>query len=261
MKIRLDTRRSPPPSLWRTLSPRPPRSPIRSRPRAGKLSGVTLPSGVRAFKGIPFGAPPVGDLRWKEPQPVAKWDGVRKADQFGNVCVQPLAADPRAEQRHRRSARLAEDQRGLPVSERVDAANRADDRQPVMVWIFGGAYTEGGGSSQHNDGESLAKKGVVARHVQLPPRTVRLLRASGAHEGVGPERVGQPGAGRQHRRAAVGEDEHRGVRRRPEQRDDLRRVRRRRDGWRAGRIAGRQRPVPSRDQPRAAHGWGSAWDR
>src|SRR5262245_20802048 len=54
---------------------------------AGLVSGVTLASGVRAFKGIPFGAPPVGELRWKEPQPVAKWDGVRTADQFGNVCV------------------------------------------------------------------------------------------------------------------------------------------------------------------------------
>src|SRR5580704_11914799 len=57
----------------------------------GKLSGVTLTSGVRAFKGIPFAAPPVGDLRWKEPQPPARWEGVRKADAFGNVCVQPNA--------------------------------------------------------------------------------------------------------------------------------------------------------------------------
>src|SRR5688500_14880609 len=56
---------------------------------AGLVSGVTLPSGVRAFKGIPFGAPPVGELRWRAPQPVAKWEGVRKAEQFGNVCVQP----------------------------------------------------------------------------------------------------------------------------------------------------------------------------
>ncbi|HET9360449.1 MAG TPA: carboxylesterase family protein, partial [Vicinamibacterales bacterium] len=59
------------------------------RTDAGLVSGVTLASGVRAFKGIPFGAPPVGGLRWKEPQPVATWDGVRKADRFGNVCVQP----------------------------------------------------------------------------------------------------------------------------------------------------------------------------
>src|SRR5688500_12582101 len=55
----------------------------------GLLSGVTLPSGIRVFKGIPFGAPPVGPLRWRDPQPVEKWTGVRKADTFGNVCVQP----------------------------------------------------------------------------------------------------------------------------------------------------------------------------
>src|ERR1043165_960399 len=57
----------------------------------GQVSGVTLPSGVRAFKGIPFAAPPVGALRWQEPKPPAKWDGVRKADTFGNVCVQGKA--------------------------------------------------------------------------------------------------------------------------------------------------------------------------
>ena len=53
----------------------------------GLVSGVTLNSGVRAFKGIPFAAPPVGSLRWKEPQPATRWEGVRKADAFGNVCV------------------------------------------------------------------------------------------------------------------------------------------------------------------------------
>ncbi len=127
----------------------------------GKLSGVTLPSGVRAFKGIPFGAPPVGALRWKEPQPVAKWEGVRKADQFSNVCVQPS-------QPSRVPNNVTVD---LPDSPKTSedclylnvwtSANRASARQPVMVWIFGGAYAEGGGSSKHNDGENLARKGVV----------------------------------------------------------------------------------------------------
>ena len=60
---------------------------------AGKLSGITLTSGVRAFKGVPFGAPPVGDLRWKEPQPVPKWDGVRKAEQWG--CLLYTSPSPR----------------------------------------------------------------------------------------------------------------------------------------------------------------------
>src|SRR5262245_54817245 len=128
---------------------------------SGKLSGVTLKSGVRAFKGIPFGAPPVGELRWKELQPVAKWEGVRKADQFGNVCVQP--AQPNRKPNNVTvdlpdSPKMSEDCLYLNV---WTSANNARARQPVMVWIFGGAYSEGGGSSPHNDGEALAKKGVV----------------------------------------------------------------------------------------------------
>src|SRR5688572_20480289 len=58
---------------------------------AGSLSGVTGASGVTAFLGIPFAAPPVGDLRWKPPQPVAPWEGVRKADKFGTSCMQNQA--------------------------------------------------------------------------------------------------------------------------------------------------------------------------
>jgi para-nitrobenzyl esterase len=128
---------------------------------AGRLSGATLASGVRAFKGIPFGAPPVGHLRWREPQPVAKWDGVRKADQWGHACVQP-------NQPNRTPNNVTVDLPGSPtMSEDCLYLNvwtnapRAGARQPVMVWIFGGAYSEGGGNSPHNDGEALAKKGVV----------------------------------------------------------------------------------------------------
>jgi para-nitrobenzyl esterase len=128
----------------------------------GLLAGVTLPSGVRAFKGIPFAAAPVGGLRWREPQPAAKWDGVRKAEQFANVCVQP------SQPNRLPNKNVAVD---LPDSPKTSedclylnvwtAANRSGDRLPVMVWIYGGAYTEGAGSSPHNDGEALAKKGVV----------------------------------------------------------------------------------------------------
>jgi len=129
---------------------------------AGLMSGVTLASGVRAFKGIPFGAPPVGNLRWKEPQPVATWEGVRKADQFGNVCVQPSQPNRPPNKNVTvdlpDSPKTSEDCLYLNV---WTAANRANERRPVMVWIFGGAYSEGGGNSPHNDGENLAKKGVV----------------------------------------------------------------------------------------------------
>jgi para-nitrobenzyl esterase len=127
----------------------------------GKLSGVTLVSGVRAFKGIPFAAPPIGNLRWKEPQPPEPWKGVFKADKFGNVCVQPS-------QLKRVPNNVAVD---LPDSPKMSedclylnvwtSANRANASLPVMFWIYGGAYSEGAGSSPHNDGEALARKGVV----------------------------------------------------------------------------------------------------
>ncbi len=127
----------------------------------GKISGVTLASGVRAFKGIPFAAPPIGDLRWKQPQPPAPWKGVLKADKFSHVCVQPSAPK-------RVPNNVAVD---LPDSPKTSedclylnvwtSANRANAKQPVMLWIYGGAYSEGAGSSPHNDGEALARKGAV----------------------------------------------------------------------------------------------------
>ena len=130
------------------------------RTEAGLMAAAAnSPDGVRVFRGIPFGAPPVGPLRWKPPQPVAHWDGVRNTDQFGPVCVQPKGAG---------RLNVSVD---MPDSPRADedclylnvwtAAARASERRPVMVWIFGGAYTEGAGSSRHNDGEALARKGVV----------------------------------------------------------------------------------------------------
>lgn len=127
----------------------------------GPISGFTLPSGVRAFKGIPFAAPPVGALRWKEPQAPERWTSVRKMDTFGHPCMQGPAPN-------RTPVNVAVD---LPDSPKMSEdclylnvwtqANNARARLPVMVWIYGGAYTEGAGSSPHNDGETLAKKGVV----------------------------------------------------------------------------------------------------
>jgi para-nitrobenzyl esterase len=132
------------------------------RTTGGQLSGVTLKSGVRAFKGIPFAAAPVGDLRWKLPQPAPKWEGVRKAEQFGNVCVQPSQPNRLPNKNVTvdlpDSPKTSEDCLYLNL---WTSANRASDRLPVMVWVFGGAYSEGGGNSPHNDGENLARKGVV----------------------------------------------------------------------------------------------------
>ena len=127
----------------------------------GQISGVTLPSGVRVFKGIPFGAPPVGNLRWREPQPVAKWTGVRKMDAFGSPCIQnpsPQRTPTNTAVDLPDSPKMSEDCLYLNV---WTQANRASDRRPVMVWLYGGAYSEGGGNQPHADGENLAKKGVV----------------------------------------------------------------------------------------------------
>lgn len=106
---------------------------------------------LRVFKGIPFAQPPVGSLRWRAPQPPSRWDGVRKADEFGPVCMQ--AAPGRGP-----AAKMSEDCLYLNV---WTAARSAGDRRPVMVWLHPGGYTSGSGSSPAYDGEALAKKGVV----------------------------------------------------------------------------------------------------
>jgi para-nitrobenzyl esterase len=109
---------------------------------------------VRVFRGIPYAAPPVGNLRWREPQPVAHWDGVRMADQFGAMCTQPaFRGAPNAN-----PPKMSEDCLFLNV---WTAAASASDRRPVMVWIHPGGYQTGSGSTPGFDGEALAKKGVV----------------------------------------------------------------------------------------------------
>jgi para-nitrobenzyl esterase len=118
--------------------------------------------GVRVFKGIPFAAPPVGALRWHPPQPVAKWSGVRDASKFGNVCIQP---DQRTSPQPRLNLAVMEG--SPPVSEDClylnvwTPAASAGDKLPVMLYWFGGAFTEGAGSVPLYDGDALARKGVI----------------------------------------------------------------------------------------------------
>ncbi len=123
---------------------------------SGMISGVSgASSEVQVYKGIPYAAPPVGNLRWREPQPAKPWAGVRKADQFGAICTQPAfrGGNPSAPPRN-----MSEDCLFLNV---WTAATSAQDRRPVMVWIHPGGYTTGSGSTPGFDGEGLAKKGVV----------------------------------------------------------------------------------------------------
>lgn len=128
--------------------------PLQVKTTNGILEG-TDDSGIHSFKGVPFAQPPVGDLRWKEPQPVKNWDGVRKANHFG----------PRAMQRRLfsdmvfRSNGLSEDCLYLNV---WTPATSANEKLPVLVYFYGGGFVGGDGSEYRYDGENMARKGMVA---------------------------------------------------------------------------------------------------
>src|SRR5271157_3838871 len=120
---------------------------------SGKLEGKS-DGAVQIFLGIPYAAPPLGELRWKPPAPVAKWKGVRKASEFGSRCMQgPLFADMVF-----RDPGPSEDCLTLNV---WTGAKDAKAKLPVMVWIHGGGFKAGGSSEPRQDGEALASQGVV----------------------------------------------------------------------------------------------------
>ncbi len=120
----------------------------------GVLEGTTEASGIRSFKGIPYAKAPVGDLRWKEPQPAENWTGVHKANHFGaNAMQKKIFGDMNF-----RSAGMSEDCLFLNV---WSPAKSSAERLPVLVYFFGGGFVAGDGSEARYDGESMAKKGIV----------------------------------------------------------------------------------------------------
>ncbi len=118
----------------------------------GALQGTAV-DGVISFKGIPFAAPPVGPLRWRAPQPAARWDGVRDASAYGHDCMQlPFPSD---------AAPL-----GTPPAEDCLYANvwrpaNGATRLPVLVWIYGGGFLNGGASPPTYAGTEIARQGVL----------------------------------------------------------------------------------------------------
>jgi len=113
--------------------------------------------GVRVFRGIPFAAPPIGELRWKAPQPVRPWKGVVKATEFGPRCMQaPVFSDMIF--RDRAAKPMSEDCLYLNV---WTPAKSAQDRLAVMVWFYGGGFQAGSSSEPRYDGENFAKKGII----------------------------------------------------------------------------------------------------
>ena len=135
------------------ISPAGPADPM---PRATVAQGVLVGrevNRVRSFKGVPYARPPVGDLRWRAPQPAAGWSGERDAGQAGAICVQPPANGDNGVG-------------PLPMSEdcltlNVWAPAEGEEPLPVMVWIHGGGLNNGSGTAALYDGTNLARRGVV----------------------------------------------------------------------------------------------------
>lgn len=128
---------------------------------SGVLEGVSaVDAGITVFKGIPFAAPPVGNLRWRPPQPPAAWEGVRRAASFGPICPQfgPQPGSFYHEEFYLQPETQSEDCLYLNV---WTAAESSAERRPVMVWFHGGAFLEGSGSLPSFHGETLVRKGVV----------------------------------------------------------------------------------------------------
>ncbi|HVX49244.1 MAG TPA: carboxylesterase family protein, partial [Chitinophagaceae bacterium] len=131
------------------------------RVEGGLISGTANTAGdVHIFKGIPFAAPPVGNLRWKKPQPVTPWQGVKKCDAFGPSPMQgsPSPFGPWSEEYLIPKEPISEDCLYLNV---WTGATSAKEKRPVLVWIYGGGFASGGTGVPIYDGEAMAKKGIV----------------------------------------------------------------------------------------------------
>ena len=131
--------------------------------KSGKLRGLpgTDPR-ITVFKGVPFAAPPVGDLRWKAPQPVTPWEGVREAFEYGPISMQDTPGI--GDDIYCREWHVDPD---IPISEDClylniwTPAKKADEKLPVLVWYYGGAFQWGYTSEMEFDGERLASRGLI----------------------------------------------------------------------------------------------------
>lgn len=146
----------PPATPTPAATPTPlPTGPLTIATTNGPVEGV-VESGVAAFKGIPYAAPPIGELRWREPQPAPTWETPLKAHTFGPACIQPSNA-------------LTETSAGQVGAQSEDcltvnvwtASAATNAKRPVMVWIHGGAFVTGASSLPLYDGAAMARRGAV----------------------------------------------------------------------------------------------------
>ncbi len=123
----------------------------------GAIEGVRMQLGgtdLNVFRGIPYAAPPIGEFRWREPQPLARWAGVRRAAEFGPRCMQ-LPVNREAF----RSGQMSEDCLHLNIWAPAPAAGH--EKLPVLVYFHGGGFEAGDGSEGRYDGANLAARGIV----------------------------------------------------------------------------------------------------
>ena len=128
--------------------------PARVNVAEGTLEGVNE-SGVKTFKGVPFAAPPVGDLRWKAPQPAAKWQGVRQAKEFGpNPMQESIFGDMNFG-----TKKMSEDCLYLNI---WTPAKDMNEHLPVLIYFNGGGLIAGSGSEPRYGGDAMARKGIIS---------------------------------------------------------------------------------------------------
>jgi para-nitrobenzyl esterase len=142
-------------ALTPLTAPAQPAGAPRAQTANGTVVGLAAPDGVREFRGIPYAAPPVRELRWRPPQPARSWQGARLADRFADQCMQARVFGDMMF----RNSGVSEDCLYLNVWTPASAGPTA--KLPVLVYFYGGGFVAGDGSEPRYDGASMAKRGIV----------------------------------------------------------------------------------------------------